>query len=323
MSYMYRNRAKKNYKDYKDYEDYEDYEDQNGGCGGYEEQDGGCGGYREMHGGAQLTREVLMDKSQKWRDEVMAIFNQHKGEVVGTKKDKKTPKLYSLRDALVEASAKRKNDPEHPGYLSAKTRYVSGLVEKHKTADRPYQAYGKKNKRPLTQEAAERVLLQYYRDRANQFKGSPLTAMKKKITSCKAEKKMLTPCAVDPANLDKRKRPKMIVTDECKKSWMYRPGEHATGRTGPAIYSMRGVDGFCINDPKNKKNKTAEQKRIDAEAVAKSRLYNMKLMQKNPLPKKARKPRTLKTKKTQVAQAPELGGLVRGAESYRFEPTYQ
>ena len=86
---------------------------------------------------------------------------------------------------------------------------------------------------------------------------------------------------------------------------------------------MRGVDGFCINDPKNKKNKTAEQKRIDAEAVAKSRLYNMKLMQKNPLPKKARKPRTLKTKKTQVAQAPELGGLVRGAESYRFEPTYQ
>ena len=124
---------------------------------------------------------------------------------------------------------------------------------------------------------------------------------------------MLTPCGFKIDKVTKLQTNKVDVTEECKDSWKYRPGENATGRTGPGIYSMRGVDGFCLNDPKNKKNKTAEQKLLDAQAVAKSRLYNMKHMQKVPLPKK---PRTPRKKKVEVADARAPGlcpmGRVRG-----------
>ena len=94
-------------------------------------------------------------KSNEWRKLVMEIYKPNKGNIVGHKDDKdKTPILYSLRDAIAEAQIEYQK--KYPKHVPAK--------EKRKKAIEmgDYHPYGKKNKRPLTQKAAERILLQYY-----------------------------------------------------------------------------------------------------------------------------------------------------------------
>jgi hypothetical protein len=210
--------------------------DQAGGCG--------CGqsNYSEQQGGAykELPPEAL-DKAKIWRDEVKAVQNE-----LG----------ITYKQALQEASKRRKENDDQ--YKTMEQRYVEHL-DSIRQSDKKYHPYGSKNKRPLSFEAAQRLLLQYYKERADQYKKGPLTAMKKKISSCHADpKRTLIAC---PPGI-KSKKDALEKAPECVGSWKYRPGKHAKGATGPGYYDIEGLDNLCGPEK--------------AQMRKESKLYNMK-----------------------------------------------
>lgn len=216
----------------------EDYE-QSGGCGeeqyggvpkAYTKKDGNPGKPRGRPAGfvgrkvtKTVTKATLKDGTPrvispkaaagaaKWREEVKAIRDE-------------SPTM-PYKEALVEASLRRKESD--PGYMTTKEKVAAAHPNR--------VAYGKKNKRPLTMEAAQRILVQYYRDRAGSFKSGNGTRAMRTDISRKSTKKALEACDVDKTTNT------MIVTDACKNSWKYRPGL-AAGRTGPGIYDIKGLD---------------------------------------------------------------------------------
>lgn len=194
---------------------------QHGGCGcGGVLQQGGCGGVLQQGGRWKNPQpKKLPLKARAWIDEVKTIYETETKPGGGR---------YTYREALIVASARRKGI----------TPDLTPHPKKVKTG-----GYGKKNKRPLTFEAAQRILLQYYQDRAKQFSKSPLTGLKQDISRCHTNpKKILTPCEVDSVT------GKMIVTKECQDSWKYRPGKYGHSPTGPGVYDMKGLDDLCGQD---------------------------------------------------------------------------
>jgi hypothetical protein len=185
---------------------------------------------RQQRGGdyAKLPPSAT-DKAAVWRAEVRDVQDE-----LGV----------SYKEAMSIASERRKG--ADTSYKTMNERYVEHLDDVRQ-ADRHYQPYGRKNKRPLSLEAAQRLLLQYYRQRANQYKNGPLPAMRKNIASC-------------------HKDPARTLTPGDPKSWKYRPGKYAKGPTGPGYYDMDGLDNLC--GPNNK------------QARKESELYNMKFMHK-------------------------------------------
>uniref|UniRef100_A0A6C0BJU2 Uncharacterized protein n=1 Tax=viral metagenome TaxID=1070528 RepID=A0A6C0BJU2_9ZZZZ len=210
-----------------------------GGCIFEEKkQKGGCG----CQTGGAFT-PVAQAKAAVWRSEVKAV---------------KDETGVSYKEALTIASARRK---AAPGYQSVKEKYVAKLDARRKDPTKAYKPSGKKNKRPVTFEAAENILLRYYRDRAAQYKRGPLAALRKNIASCpkKHPEKVLTACKSGPKGVP-------IVTPECAKSWKFRPGKSAKFATGPVAYKIRGLNDLC-----GEENKPARKG---------SKLYNMKFMLK-------------------------------------------
>jgi hypothetical protein len=195
-------------------------------------QYGGCGCSQE--GGAFTP--AARDKAKAWIAEVKKVQAE-----TGS----------SYKDAMVEASRRRQSDPS---YIPNRSAYIY-----KRTSTKTYKPYGKKNKRPLTEEAAKRVLVNYYRTRAQQGKiANPLRGIRKDISSCtKKPNRILTPCKTI-----KRVGNKTVYDPpECKNSWKYRPGSHVTnkkGITGPGLYDMRGVDYFCKDQPNYATRKTTK-----------------------------------------------------------------
>ena len=181
------------------------------------------------------------DKATDWRLEVKKVRNEQ-----GT----------SYKKALTIASEKRKE--KDSDYRTTHEKYVDSLDFIRKDQNASYSPYGSKNKRPLSLAAAQKILLEYYRKRANNYK-NPLSAMKKNIASChKDPKKTLHPC---PKGITTRKQA-LKEAPQCADSWKYRPGKLTKGPTGPGYYDMDGLDNLC--GPEN------------AEARKNSKLYNMK-----------------------------------------------
>ena len=217
-----------------------------------QEQQGGCG----CAGGAKTSNEQTggdykkfpasaLQKANAWRDEVNAVRAE-----LG----------ISYKDALKVASERRKQNNNN--YKTTDQKYVERLDTIRKS-NQPYSPYGSKNKRPLSLEAAQRILLQYYRQRADQYAKGPLTAMRKKISSChKDPKKTLQPCPTNIKSKDQAEK----LSPQCADSWKYRPGKNAKGHTGPGYYDMNGLDNLCGNK--------------NAQAKKESQLYNMKFMHK-------------------------------------------
>ena len=219
------------------YKPYTNYENQSAGCG--------CGPQKEQSGGAykQFNQQAL-SKADAWRQEVKQI-QQSEG--------------ISYKEAISLASARRKQN--NPNYRTTKQKYVENL-DNIRQQDRDYQPYGRKNKRPLSLQAAQRILLQYYRNRSDQYQRGPLAAMRKNISSCHKEpNKTLKAC---PENVRSGQQAK-TNSPECQKNWKYRPGKYAKGATGPGYYDMDGLNNLC--GPQN------------AQARKQSPLYNMKFMQ--------------------------------------------
>lgn len=220
-------------------------------------QYGGCGEKLMQYGG-KFGKGQENEKAKEWIREVRDIRDKYNAE------HPDDPMTY--KNALVQASAERKAKDKN--YKTTKDKYA----EKH-----PNDAYGKKNKRPLTLKAAERVLLQYYRDRAEegQFVGNPIDAMRKDIAKCVNKDKILKPCSTD-------KEGKMIIDKNgvplpygCAKNWKYRYNKgRARPGTGPGYYDMEGVDNFCDS---NEGSKTP---------VSESRLYNKRTIDVKRRPKK-------------------------------------
>ena len=220
---------------------YKDYEKQSAGCGCSDQSN-----QKKQSGGAykQLNQQAL-SKAAAWRQEVKQI-QQSEG--------------VTYREAISIASERRKQD--NPNYRTMKQRYVDHLDD-IRQEEREYQPYGSKNKRPLSLQAAQRILLQYYRNRAEQYQRGPLSAMRKNISSCHKEpNRTLKTC---PPNIKSRQQAQ-ITAPECSDSWKYRPGKYAKGATGPGYYDMDGLNNLC--GPKN------------AQARKDSDLYNMKFMHK-------------------------------------------
>jgi len=214
----------------------------------------GCGsksqaslGPIQMGGDYKNLPTSALDKAAIWREEVKKVQTQYG--------------IKSYKEAMKKASDLRKEKDDQ--YKTMRQRYVEHLdsIRQDKTA--AYSPYGSKNKRPLSLEAAQRILLQYYRQRADQYEKGPLTAMRKKISSChKNPKRTLTPC---PPGV-KSKQQALQISPECVGSWKYRPGKNAKGPTGPGYYDMDGLDNLC--GPEN------------AQARKESQLYNMHFMHK-------------------------------------------
>ncbi len=244
------------------------------------EQAGGCGcgvnksnGSNKSNRSNQLNKQFQMGgdykdlpeealyKAATWRNEVNAYREQNND--------------VSYKDALKAVSNQRKTN--NGSYKTMNQRYVENLDSIRKS-DREYQPYGRKNKRPLSLEAAQRLLLQYYRQRADQSLVPPLNRLKKNISTChKDEKRTLKPC---PQGVISKKSAQSSAP-ECVKSWKFRPGKFAKGDTGPAYYDMEGVNNLCGSDKE--------------EALKKSKLYNMKFMHK-----KKRSSENTKTEQTHL-----------------------
>ena len=111
------------------------------------------------------------DKAKIWRQEVNAVKDE-----LGV----------SYKQALIIASSRRKE--KNGEYKTTKEQYVKKLDDKRKNG-KIYSPYGKKNKRPLSLDAAQTILLQYYRQRAEKYKNGPLSAIKKDISSCHKDPK--------------------------------------------------------------------------------------------------------------------------------------
>ena len=175
---------------------------------------------QEMEGGMRkpLSAEALA-KAKAWREEVKAIMDSRK---------------ISFKEALIVASELRKKTP---GYKTVHQKYLERLAAK-RDPKKTYKPVGHKLKKPLTLTTAQKVLLDYYRQRAlNGSIKKPLTALRRNIGSCRKDpKKILTPCEADAKN-----RP--IVTAECKESYMFRPGQGK--KSGPSLYKMKGLTGLC------------------------------------------------------------------------------
>jgi hypothetical protein len=214
---------------------------QSGGCGESYFQSGGNMKKKQCGGGYKEFPEKAIRAAAAWRAEVKAV--------------RASDPSMTYKDAMVQASANRKSDD--PGYQTTKQK----IDEKRKV-----EGYGKKNKRPLSLSAAEGILRQYYRDRSSTYKAGPLRAMRKDISSChKNPKKTLTACAVGTDG-------KLIVTEDCKNSWKYRPGNTMKSPTGPGIYDIDGLDNLC-----GEKGKAAKKA---------SALYNAKFMRHKAAPPK-------------------------------------
>lgn len=194
-------------------------------------QEGGCGGF-QSGGGKKLTPVELVAASADWRAKVMKLYKEHKGEVVGKKKDG-SDKHYTIRDAMKALS--------------------TGISKKKYLAKRKpgYVPRDKKNKRPVTMDAAKAILLKYYRDRAANFKDGPLRAMRSKLGRCHTKgKHVLTACEAGVKG-------KPIVTPACAGSWKYRPT--AAKRSGPGVYALHAPNGgdwvdSCLKSRKEKKS---------------------------------------------------------------------
>lgn len=171
----------------------------------------------------------------------------------------------TFKEALSEASARRKD--RIPMYMTVNERYIANLDAKrdqtkikHGSKENTLYRYsGRKNKRPLTMPAAERILLKYYRDRSNRYK-NPLSAMRKNIASChKDPKRTLYAC-----QSDEKKMP--IMTQQCANSWKFRPGKYSKSPTGPGYYDIHGLNDLCGTE--------------NAKTRKESKLYNMSYMRK-------------------------------------------
>lgn len=189
--------------------------------------------------GGRLT-EAAKSGARRWVAEVKAV---------------QAERGLSYKEALKVASERRKM--ENPAYMTTKDKYLEKLNQARKSGA-AYRPSGKKNKRPVTFDAAQRILLQYYRDRSGQFVKSPLTAMRKNIGSChKDPRKTLVACESGRSGLP-------VVTPECANSWKFRPGKNAVSASGPGQYDIKGLSNLC-----GKANKAAR---------ASSKLYNMSRM---------------------------------------------
>jgi hypothetical protein len=190
-------------------------------------------------------------------------------------------------DALKIASQARRDIRKKKGWTPAQFRFA--LLEKYKRVPGwktpEAHPYGSKNHTPVTLKAAQQILLQYYRDRRAQFKGKPLTAMRRDIANCRDTAHTLTPCTnytktqVGTTASGKPKYKVEWFPKECRKSWKYRPGANAKGPTGPGVYDMDGLDNLC----KKKGRDGLKQK---------SALYTMARMNKKPISEEARKKRS-------------------------------
>lgn len=207
------------------------YQSMEGGCGAFRggrrglEMRGGCGGY--MEGGA-FSEEAKI-KSRAWLEEVKAVKAEH------------PENDFTYKDAMIEASRRRRE--ANPDYVTSKSKYEAGLKNKSKSADYTYKPREHKNRHPLTMDAAERVLLQYYRDRANNYK-NPMSAMRRKMSGCRAEgnKKLLYACESNELG-------DPIVTEKCKNSYRYRATD--AKHSGPGAYSIDGLDNLCAKTDKS------------------------------------------------------------------------
>jgi hypothetical protein len=263
-----------------------------GGCGGVPRQSGGCG--ESQDGGAYKSFPAsAIGKRDQWIQEV----RDAQAELVF---EGNTGAAASWVAATKEASKKRKE--QNPGYETIGERYKSNLIMSHKEGkdgqvSSTYSPYGKKNKRPLTLDAAKAVLLQYYRDRSAQFKNGPLSALRKDISQCKKDvvnkktgktsKRTLTPCTHSETKTVNGKKVTEWFPEECRDSWKYRAG-NTPNRTGPGVYDMKGLDDMC-----------------HGENVKKSPLYGMTKMRKTPVSEKSRKLRSdaMKAKWASMTQA--------------------
>jgi hypothetical protein len=197
------------------------------------------------------------------------------------------------RAAILEAAKRRKAAGFSRAALRAQLQAQPGWK-----APEGRGPYGSKNKRPVTLDVAKQILLQYYRDRAANFKKGPLGAMKRDISSCKDDDHTLIPCT----NYTKTQvgttasgKPKFQINwfpTECRDSWKYRPGTSAKGRTGPGVYDVEGLDNLC-----KKKGRQA--------LLKDSELYNLAKMRKAPVSEEARAKRSAAMKAKWAAMSPE------------------
>jgi hypothetical protein len=182
------------------------------------------GNFNQSGGDYKEFPEEALDKASKWRAEVKSV---------------QVERGISYREAMKIASQLR-HDAD-PQYKTLKQRYVENLDDQRKS-DRDYHPYGSKSKNPVSLAAAQQILLDYYRQRADQFPAGPLAAMKNDIMDCQSNpKRTLTPC---PAGIRTREEA-LAKFPKCADSWKYRPGQNAKGITGPGYYDMDGVDNLC------------------------------------------------------------------------------
>ena len=187
---------------------------------------------------------------------------------------KRTNPKATRRAAILEAAKRRKASGFDRETLRKRLQSQPGWM-----TPEGHGAYGSKNKRPVTFEAAQQILLKYYRDRAANFKRGPLAAMRRDISACKDDAHTLTPCTHYTKTVDANGKARVEwFPKECRDSWKYRPGQ-TTGRTGPGVYDIDGLDNLC-------KKKGREGMRKDSE------LYNMKKMRKTPVSAEARAKRS-------------------------------
>jgi hypothetical protein len=199
----------------------------------------------ELEGGARRIRiganhalpPTAMGKAAVWRGKVMALYAQKKGTM-------KNGKPYTYKDALIELGSGKTKVARTQALDAARDKY---WMKKHGTPAPviEHKSYRPKNKKPLTLDAARRVLVNWYRARARAgLLEKPMRGLRNDISRCsKNPKRTLVPCPVDANG-------KMIVNRECQDNWHYRPRRDAgnkmmTYRTGPGMYDMDGLDNFC------------------------------------------------------------------------------
>jgi hypothetical protein len=163
------------------------------------------------------------------------------------------------REALTLASNNRKEKTS--AYQSVKDRTIAGYTGRNaqtvkcqasrpggkavcpgrydKVASTDYRPHGHANKRVLTQEAAKKLLKDYYRSRKDLVKAH--TAMKRDIST--KRNKALKPCPVKQITDSLgRTRSIAVKTAQCADNWLYKPGK----------YDMSGVDhGDKKSNPQN------------------------------------------------------------------------
>jgi hypothetical protein len=189
----------------------------------------------QMGGDYKMLPPSALSKAADWRKEVLDVQNE-----LG----------ISYKEALSIASQRRRE--ENDAYQTTHQRYVKKLDDLRER-DRAYRPYGRKNKRPLSLQAAQRILLQYYRQR-----GTP-QGLRKDIASCHGNpKRTLNTC---PPGIHSRKAAR-DANNSCEKSWKYRPGKYAVSPTGPGYYDIDGLDNLCGKEK--------------AQMREKSKLYNTK-----------------------------------------------